>query len=143
MPRGEIDRAAYLRLTPSEYLKQGYCDPSGRPNRELFSTYATAACVQLEAAETSPQELSGTFEAIRQVLPWHNNPDPRQRLRDAVDEALQVASAMYNQPNNPGIVSWLENCADFVRTDRDIDAFLAHFNAVLRQYTVIIGVRTA
>lgn len=143
MAQRDIDRATFVRLVPAEYLKRGYCDASGRPDPELFSTFATAVCVQLEAAKTSPQELSGTLEALRQVLPWYNEPDARQRIRDAVDEALQVASAMYNQPNNPGIVSWLHDCTDFVKTNRDLDIFMAHFTTVVRQYSVIASVRMA
>lgn len=134
-----MNRAELERLTPKEYLRQGYCDEFGRPFAELTGAFATAACVQLKAARTSPQELSGTFEAFRQALPWHKEDDPQERMRNAVGEALENAAAMYNQPNNPGIVTWLDGCLDAIRTPRDAEAFMAHFTSVLRQYAVIIA----
>ena len=138
----ELDRSDLLRLTPSEYLEQGYRDHLGGLRPELQGTFATAAAVQLEEAETSPQELGATLEALRQVLPWHDGPAP-ERLQDAVTEALGLVSSLYQQENNKGIVEWLGQCVERVKTPADIDAFLDHFTAVVRQYAVIIAVRTA
>lgn len=141
MPDREISTAELQRLTPKEYLKKGYCGAAGRPDPKLLGIYAAAACAQLEASQTSPQELAGTFEALRQALPWHKEADPHERMRNAVDEALELASSMYNQPNNPGIVRWLDECVDAIRTQADSDAFLAHLTSVVRQYSLIVAMR--
>jgi hypothetical protein len=138
----ELDNSALLRLTPSEYLKDGYRDKTGRPWPELQNTFATAVATQLGTTETSPQELAGTLEALRQVLPWHSGPS-NERFREACMEALEIVSSLYQQTNNRGIVNWLDRCTFAVREPEDIDAFIDHFVAVVRQYTVLVGIRTA
>ncbi len=138
----ELDNSALLRLTPSEYLKEGYRDKNGRPWPELKNTFATAVAAQLGATETSPQELAGTLEAICQVLPWHRG-SANERFRESSMEALEIVSSMHQQTNNRGIVNWLDQCAFAVREPEDIDAFLDHFAAIVRQYTVLVGIRTA
>ena len=137
-----IDRPAFLVMVPSVYLEHGYRDASGQPRPELSGTFATAACIQLEESEVSPQELSGTLEALRQTLPWHHETEADEQLRNAVEEALEVTAAMYNQANNPGIVSWLDECVDFVKTQGDVPAFMTHFSAVVWQYS-LVAKRTA
>jgi hypothetical protein len=139
--RRDLSRAEMLELTPSEYLRAGYRDFTGRPHRELSDAYATAAAVQLEAAKASPQEVIATLEALKQVLPWHHG-QATQLIAEAAEEALEVVSNMYGQANNTGLVKWLEQCLGAVLAPEDIDAFLGHFTAVSRQYTVIIGIRT-
>lgn len=139
----DLTRAEMLELTPLEYLKAGYRGAGGKIRPELLSTYATAACTQLEATKTSPQELSTTRESLRQILPWHKEPVPAtQRMAEALEEALSTTASLLGKKNNPGIVKWTTQCAGAVRTTEDIDAFLAHFAAVVRQYAVIIRVKT-
>jgi hypothetical protein len=139
----DLTQAEMLQLTPLKYLKAGYRGASEKIRPELLSTYATAACAQLEATKTSPQELGTTREALRQVLPWHKEPTPApQRMAEALEEALSVAASLLGKENNPGIVKWTTQCAGAVRTKEDIDAFLTHFNAVVRQYAVIVSIRT-
>ena len=124
-------------MVPSVYLEHGYCDESGRPRAELAGSYATAAATQLEEHEVAAQELSGTLEALRQTLPWHHETEPEEQLRNAIEEALEITAAMYNQPNNPGIVAWLEECVDFVKIEADVSAFMTHFSAVVWHYSVV------
>lgn len=99
---------------------------------------ATAGAIQLEASETSPQELRATLEALKQVLPHYEVP-PSTRLQDAAADALEVVRDMYHIQNNPGIVKWLLACIPAVRTEPDVDAFLQHFEAVVRIYGVIVA----
>jgi hypothetical protein len=140
----DLTHAELLELTPLEYLKAGYRGADGKIRPELLSTYATAACTQLEAAQASPQELSTTRESLRQVLPWHKEPvSATQRMAEALEEALSTTASLLGKENNPGIFEWTNRCAGAVRTKEDIDAFLAHFQAVVRQYAVIIGVKTS
>ncbi len=137
-----LTRAEMLALTPLEYLKAGYRGANGQIRPELLSTYATAACTQLEAKEASPQELSTTRESLRQALPWHKEPVPvPQRVAEALEEALSTTASLLEKKNNPGIVEWTSQCAGAVRTKEDIDLFLAHFLAVVRQYAMIIGMK--
>ncbi len=132
----DLDRAALLALTPARYLAGGYLDDAGRPRAELRSTFATAASTQLEKDETSPHELAVTVEALRRVLPLHQG-GPHDRAVDAADEALITASAVLDKKNNPGLAAWLAAAAGAVRSDADLDAFVDHVEAVLRQYAVI------
>lgn len=141
MPGQDYDREALLGLTPAAYLRDGFLDADGKPRHELTGIWATAACVQIEEEEASPQEVAATFEALRYALPLHRG-SPAEKFRAAWREALETVAAMYDIRNNQGVVDWLEACGEFVQTEADIEAFVAHFQAVMRQYAVIVGVKT-
>ncbi|HMF12928.1 MAG TPA: hypothetical protein VKE94_11500 [Gemmataceae bacterium] len=136
----EYTRDELLALTPARYLSNGFVDSGGKPRPELQTTYATAAGTQLLAAELSPQELAFTYEALRQSLPLHEGAPP-QRIRATVDEALETVRGLIGQPNNPGLTKWINECAASVKGTSDIDAFMDHVLAVLRQYTVMVAFR--
>ena len=89
----DMNRDDLLRLTPRIYLREGYRDGAGKLLPRLRGLYATAAAAQFEHAEVSPQELAGTLEALRQVLPWHKG-EAQDLLRDAVSEALELAAGL-------------------------------------------------
>lgn len=123
-----------LALTPDRYLHGGW------EQRELTAEYATAACAQLAAAGLPPQELGFTLEAIKLLLPEHDDaPTPHAQLREAVDEALLTVARAIQQPNNEGLLKWLSECTAHVRTDADVQAFLAHMTVVNRQYAVSVA----
>jgi hypothetical protein len=134
-------RDELLALTPSRYLAAGYLDRSGVALPELQGSFATAAATQLIRGELAPQELTFTYEALRETLPLHKGPLPK-RLVSALDEALDVVRGLIRQPNNPGLKKWMHECAAHVKTAADLDAFLGHLLAVLRQYTVIAAARS-
>ena len=131
-------RDELLALTPKRYLKDGFVDGKGKPRSELQTGYATAAATQLLAGELSPQELAFTYEALRQTLPLQEGPVPK-RIRGAVEEALEVVRGMIRQPNNPGLTKWINESAAMVKGTADLDAFLTHLLAVLRQYSVLVA----
>ncbi len=131
-------RQQYLALRPETYLADGYLAPDGTPHAALLSDYATAAATQLLAAETSPQELALTFEGIRQLLPLQEGPAP-ERLLAAIDEALMVVARAIQQENNPGLTEWLAACAAAVTSQADLDAFMAHAQATMRLYGVLVA----
>lgn len=137
---GDLTKAELLSMTPKVYLKDGFRDRDGRTRTALVSTSATAVATQMEAAEVSPQELSATLEALRQALPWHKGP-VATAFPEAVEEALDLVSSMYGKDNNPGIVNWLDECTSFVVQPADIEDFLSHFMAVVRQYGAIVALR--
>lgn len=137
----DMNRDDLLRLTPRIYLRDGYRDGAGKLRPRLRGLYATAAAAQFEHAEVSPQELAGTLEALRQVLPWHKG-EAQDLLRDAVSEALELAASLYKKENHPAIVAWLEDCADFVHSPEDIDAFMQHSEAVARIYNAMIALKS-
>lgn len=127
-------REELLALTPARYLEAGW------DQRELTGEYATAACTQLAAAGLPPQELGFTLEAIKLLLPEHDDaPTPAAQLREAVDEALLTVARAIQQPNNEGLLKWLSECTAHVRTEADVEAFLAHMTAVNRQYSVSVA----
>jgi len=134
------DRSELLALTPLVYLRNGLRDEAGQLRPELQGVCATAAATQLEEAEASPQEVAATLEALRQVLPLHRG-KPRKRLSAACAEALETVSMMYAKANNRGIVTWLDQCSTAVKTEDDINAFVDHFTAVVRQYGVISALK--
>ena len=136
-------REELLALTPSQYLTAGYLDGSGVRRGELLSDYATAAATQMVAAELPAQELAFTYEALRAILPMHDDSaggPPGERVRAAVDEALVLVTQMTRQTNNEGLVRWLDECVAAIRQPEDIDAMMQHIQAVLRLYTVIAAI---
>jgi hypothetical protein len=134
----EISRSDYLARTPDKYLATGFHGPDGSVRRELLADDALAAGTQLIAAGAAPQELAFTYEAIRALLPLHReDADAASRLDATLAEALSTVARMIRQPNNEGIMSWCLACASFVRDDADIDALLAHMQAVLRIFELL------
>ena len=136
----DYSRADLLALTPDRYLADGYCDVSGAVRPELTGEYATAAATQLRRAEASPQEVSLTAEAVRQLLPLHMA-SSQDRLVAALEEALTLVARTLQQGNNEGLVNWLSGCAAAVRRQADIDGFLAHLQAVERQYAILAALQ--
>jgi hypothetical protein len=130
-------RDELLALTPDRYLAEGYVEKITRRRPELTGAWATAACNQLMAAECSPQEVGFTIDAIRLLLPEHDEPDPGERLHATVQEAIEVVARAIQQPNNEGLLRWLTECVAPVETDADIEAFLEHAEAVRRQYAIL------
>ncbi len=129
-------RAELLALTPARYLADGYTTAEGAPRPQLMSEYATAASTRFLAAQLSPQELSLTAEAIRQVLPLHTG-TTAARMHETLAEALAVVANAIRQPSNPALVDWLGQCTGVIRTPADLDAFLQHLLATERQYAMI------
>jgi hypothetical protein len=134
----DYKREELLELSASRYLSEGFVDKRGKPFAELQTTFATAAATQFLDAQLSPQELAYTYEALKQVLTLHAG-TPSAQILGAIAEALEVVRAMVKQPNNARLKQWLAECAAAVKTDKDINAFLEHYMAVLRQYTVIVA----
>ena len=132
----EYTKAELLALTPAKYLAQGWVDKAGKARPGLQTAYATAAAAQLFAAKLSPQELGFAYEALRLVLPLHSS-QPAQKFKNVLEEALETVRGMIRQPNNKGLTKWLNECRDSVKTTADIGTFLAHMQAVLRQYSVM------
>ena len=132
----EYTRGQLLALTPDRYLADGFNDAAGRLKPELLTDYALAAATQFLRAELSPQELAYTVAALQQILPMHDGPPPA-RIEAALEETLSTVSGMIGQPNNEGLAAWCRACAAMVRQPSDIDGFMAHIQAVLRQYAAL------
>ena len=131
-------REDLLALTPDHYLAAGWTTADGAPRPELTGIDATAASTQFLAAALSPQELSLTAEAVRQIIPLHSG-DPGRRARDTAMEALGLVTNAIRQPNNEVLAQWLVDCAASVHTGADLEAFLDHLLATERQYGLIAG----
>jgi hypothetical protein len=134
----DYSREELLALTPVRYLSDGFVDGKGKLKPELQNICATAAGTQLLEAQLSPQELAFTLEAIKQSLPLHSG-SAAKRFQTAVEEALETVRGMIQQPNNPGLTKWINQCASSVKGPADIEAFLGHLVAVLRQYSVMVA----
>jgi hypothetical protein len=134
----EFTRQQWVALTPAIYLADGYLDADGALRQDFLADYATAASNQLLLAEVSPQELALTYEGIRQLLPEHQGA-PGARLAGAYEEALLVVARAIRQQNNGGLVNWLNECAARVRTESELDAFMAHVAAVMRRYGILVA----
>jgi hypothetical protein len=131
-----MTRDELLALTPAQYLAEGWTTADGAPRRELTGIDATAASTQFLAAELSPQELALTAEAVRQILPQTDEP-PGPRAHEASMEALGLVGRAIGQTNNQVLARWLIDCADRVRTEADLAAFLRHLTATERQYSLV------
>jgi hypothetical protein len=139
----DLTRDELLELTPDKYLSEGYLDEHGRARAEVRGEWATAAAQQLLAAQVSPQEVGFTVEAIKQLLPLHDEADPQDRLFATIEEATQVVARMIDQPLNEPFRQWLYACAGQVADAAEIDAFLQHIEAVNRQYGAIAALLTS
>ncbi len=136
----DYSRSDLLALTPEHYLADGYRNAAGTIRPELTGEYATAAATQLLDAEASPQEVSLTAEAIRQILPLHMA-SSRDRLVASLEEALALVARTLQKGNNEGLVNWLIGCAAAVGRQADLDAFLVHLQAVERQYAIVAALQ--
>lgn len=134
----EYTRQQWIELTPAIYLAEGYLGSDGALRPDFLGDYATAAANQLLLAEVSPQELALTYEGIRQLLPMYEG-TPGERLASAYEEALLVVARAIRQENNGGLVNWLNECAARVRTQAELDGFMAHVAAVMRLYGVLVA----
>ena len=132
----EFTREQWLEFGPEIYLADGYLDDGGHLRGDFLGDYVTAATTRLLAAEVSPQEVAFVFEALRLLLPEYEGP-ARQRLVGALTEAFQVVARAIRQNNNEGLVQWLNVCASRVTTEADLEAFLAHLQAVIRRYYLV------
>ncbi len=130
-------RQEWMDLRPEIYLADGYLDADGALRGDFLSDYATAAATQLMAAELSPQELAFAVEGLRQILPMHEG-GPGDQLHAALDETLFVVARATQQTNNEGMVHWLSECAAAVGTAADLDGFMAHIQAVMRLYAILV-----
>ena len=138
----DLDRTALLELTPEVYLAEGLRGPDGASRPELRDTYATAAATQLLAAEVSPQELGFLIDAIRELLPLHDEADPAERLQATLREATEVVARMIRQPLNERARLWLYECADAVENEADLKSYQEHLDAVMRQYGTMVALVT-
>lgn len=123
-------------VAPSAYLAAGWRDSAGALRGDLAGLHAFGPALVFQRAEVAPQELAVTLEAIQQILP-DTKGTPQDRLATAIEAALETAQAILGIDNSPAVTDWLIACAGFVNTDADLDAFLAHATAVLRQYTAL------
>jgi len=126
-------------LTPDRYLANGFVDATGKIRPEHLGFHAFAAALQFQHANVPVQELAATYEALAQLMPLTEG-SPTRRLREAVEEALDLVARMLNIANSEAIEDWIIACAEHIHTQADLDAFLAHFQAVMRHYGALAAV---
>lgn len=129
-------RDALRKAVPARYLAQGWRDRAGHPFPEVRGWWATAAAEQLFASRVAVQEVETTLEAFQQLLPYYGDRAATE-LPAVASEALDLVQSLLGQPNNPGLVAWLEPCVLSVRDAADLAAFVAHFRAVSLQYAAM------
>lgn len=131
------------KLRPQVYLQAGGClDEAGQPRQDLAGDFATAACLAYEDGQTSPQELSVVYEAIRQCLEMADQDStPSERFQQTVNEAFELTTGMLRKEVNPAIAAWVREWIPFVDSEAAIEAFLQHLNSVSQQYSLIIGIK--
>lgn len=133
-----LTRENQLQNTPDRYLLSGYLDSFGAEKAELVGSLATTAAVQWEECELSPQEARATLEAFKQCLEMSQ----AGQVTEAAQEALDIVASMYNISNNAGLAKWLLQCCRKVSGDKELQALLRHFEASVRQYAVIIALKS-
>lgn len=137
----QLSRDELKRLRPATYLQPRGGFDNVRDARELAGNFATAACMALEDAEASPQELLTVYEAIKQCLALSVEANPAKKIRQSVTEALGVASSLLDKEVNRGIAAWIRECVPLVQTDSGVEAFLQHLTSVVEQYALIVSVK--
>lgn len=141
MARPTITREQLLALTPKRYLAKGWFDVNGQPWAQMNAGYALAASLQLERARASPQEVGAVYQAYQQLLPLYEV-NTAERLTEISQDALDLVVSTLGQPNNPGLLAWLEPCVLAVHDMHDLQAFFGHFKVVLQQYAALIASRS-
>jgi hypothetical protein len=136
----DIDQQQLLTMTPNVYLRRGFRWGNGERFPELNGIWATAASLQMENAEASPQELAFTLDALREVALLHR-PFDSNFVAEVTQEAIETVRGMIEQPNNRGIVRWIADCRPAIRNQRDFDDWLSHMQAVVRQYGTMIAMK--
>lgn len=139
----DITRAQLLARRPQDDLREGLSTATGTLRPELAGMPAFAVATQLDESMASPQEVALTFEMLKQVLgvsEGDGNP-AGERFAAASREALDHVARLLSKDNHLVIDGWLEDCAPFVKTEADIQAFITLFQAVLRQYTALHAVK--
>ena len=136
-------RAEMEARVPARYLAEGWLDEAGGVRPGLVGADATAAAMQLMAAEVAPQELGFTVAALQLLIPQHEQADAGRRLSGALAEALATVARAIQQPNNAGLCAWLWDCAGRVARGGDLVAFQAHLVAVDRQYGLLVALQPA
>ena len=139
----DITREQLLARQPQDDLRDGLSTPSGTLRPELAGMPAFAVATQLGETVASPQEVALTLEMLKQVLgALEGDGTPAgERFVAAVREALDHVARLLSKANNIVLDGWLEDCAPFIKTEADIRAFLAMFQAVLQQYTALQAVK--
>lgn len=135
-----ISRTELEKIRPLTYL-QGYglLDEEGLPREDLAGVLASAACVQLEKAQASPQELLTVYEAIRQMLPVTRAPTAYERFGKTVDDAFDVTVSLLQKDVNDGIAAWIQEWQPFMESDASLQAFLSHLQSVTSLYSLVVG----
>jgi hypothetical protein len=136
MPNSSLGRAQLLSLRPEEYLKKGWYHADDTIFSELSSLWATAAAEQMKACKVAAQEVEVTLEAFLQMAPYYKSVDSFE-FSNLASESLHLAAGLLGQPNNPGLVDWVEACAAKVLSFQDLKPFLVHFRAISLQYPVV------
>lgn len=130
-----------MSASPDDYLKAGWHDAGGGTRRDLTGLTAFAVALRLQRAGVPPQELAATLEALRQVLPDTEGP-AQERITLALEESLNLVGAMLGQDSTDALDDWLAECAGHVADAADLDPFLAHLEAVTRQYGALAAAAT-
>ena len=139
----DITREQLLARQPQDYLRDGLSTAAGTLRPELAGIPAFAVATQLDEAMASPQEVALTFEMLKQVLGVSQG-DGRpagDRFLAASRDALDHVARLLSKVNNIVLDGWLEDCAPFIKTEADIQAFIALFQTVLQQYTALQAVK--
>ena len=137
----QMGRDELKQLRPAVHLQPlGGFDKVNQP-QILAGNFATAACIAMEDAEVSPQELLTVYESIKQVLAMSDEKDAAKKLRQSTEEAIDVAGSLLNKNINSAIVSWLQECMPLVHTEQGISALLQHLTSVVQQYSLIVSVK--
>jgi hypothetical protein len=117
--------------------------PDGRPNPAVNGKLCPAALRVFEKDELAPQELETFVEALRQLLPTHENGTPAERFAAATEEALELVARVLNKEPNRALERWAKEFIPFINSDADLNAALSHFQNTLALYTVVINLKQA
>ena len=126
---------------PDEYLAEGWRGADGALRKPLTGLAAFGVALRLQRGEVPPDWPGAVLEALRQFLPETEGP-VEERLALGLEEALNLVESMVDQASPDELDDWLAECAAHVQSDADLQSFLEHFQAVVRQYAALIAAST-
>jgi hypothetical protein len=124
--------------SPLVYMSRGWrLSPLDQIRPDLLGVQALRVALMFRIAEVSPQELTMTAVALEHALS-ESGETSEKKFIELIDSSLAMVSATRQRENHAVLVKWLQDFQPFIRTTDELECFLSHLLAVLKQDRVLL-----